>query len=188
MKFSSINTQCNFYRCFISCTENHSSCKWALFWDRVFSYLCFEHFTLIYTHSWVNSYKSSDLRLGIWLHVYLNGRACLKFYGFYLMQPKYLPLNHHQFHQACAVPPSYTLERPPSTAGVLLLCREGRGKIRGVYLRLRKAGAHLHTVNTKYTIPIILTILPKATANDLQTLLCCPGNHSFEKQNNPTLK
>lgn len=160
----------------------------TVFWDRIFFYLCFEHFTLIYTHSWVNSYKSSDLRLGIWLHVYLNGRACLKFYGFYLMQPKYLPLNHHQFHQACAVPPSYTLERPPSTAGVLLLCREGRGKIRGVYLRLRKAGAHLHTVNTKYTIPIILTILPKATANDLQTLLCCPGNHSFEKQNNPTLK
>lgn len=133
-------------------------------WDRIFSYLCFEHFTLIYTHLWENSYKSLDLRLGIWLHVYLNGRACLKFYGFYLIQPKYLPLK--KSHQVCAVPPSYTLERPPSTAGVLLLCREERGKIRGFYLRLRKPGAHLHTVNTKYTIPIILSY-PK-----LQPMTC----------------
>ena len=92
-----------------------------------------------------------------------------------ISSPKPPPLNPTKYVQLLQV----------THLRVLLLLQENsvvmqrkRGKMRGFYLRLRKPGAH----EAKCTIPIILTILPKATANDLQTCLCCPGNHSLEKQ------
>lgn len=55
------------------------------FWDKIFSSLCSEHFRLSYTHSGKTALKFLDLRMWVWLDIYLNGRACIKFDMIYMI-------------------------------------------------------------------------------------------------------